>query len=75
MAFQAGFRLDNTAMTEAIVDDVVKALGEDCDLIEGQQRNFALGPNLRAAATTRDWGLNQTRFLLQWRRAAQAAGN
>lgn len=66
-----GFGLDNPAMTEAIYQDVVKAFGEDRAIIEAQQRILNLDPQFHAAAIVHDKGLNQARFILQRRLAAE----
>lgn len=68
------FGLDRPELTEAIYADVVKAFGEDRAIIEAQQRILDLDPGFRPAATIHDKGLNQARFLLQRRLAAEAAG-
>jgi phenylpropionate dioxygenase-like ring-hydroxylating dioxygenase large terminal subunit len=61
------FMLDRPDITEAIFQDVVKAFGEDRDMIEAQQRVLSTDPHFHPAATAHDTGLNQARVLLRER--------
>ena len=66
------FGLDNPQLTEAIYQDVVTAFGEDRRIIEAQQRILNVTPGFRPVATAHDAGLNQARFILRRRLAAES---
>ena len=69
------FMLDRPDITEAIYQDVVKAFGEDRDMIEAQQRVLDTDPHFHPAATVHDSGLAQARAILRQRLQQEQAAH
>lgn len=65
------FNLDDTAMTDAIFQDVSTAFAEDRAMIEAQQRILDASPGFKPVATTHDQALNMARHMLKQRLAAE----